>query len=166
MSNVTIIKKYPNRRLYDTSTSTYITLSDIKDMVLRSEEFKVIDAKTSEDLTRQTLMQIMLEEEAQGMPLFSVSMLSRMIKMYGQAQQSAFGPFFENSLQQFLKTQEMIEQQMKKMSSADFDSKKAQSTNVWKNGVEQNTKVWQELFEQQKKTGDAFLEQMQKFFKK
>lgn len=165
MSNVTIIKKYPNRRLYDTSTSTYITLNDIKEMVLRSEEFNVIDAKTNEDLTRQTLMQIMLEEEAQGMPLFSVSMLSRMIKMYGQTQQSTFGPFFENSLQQFLKTQEVIEQQMKKMSSSGFDSKKSEA-NIWKSGVEQNSKIWQELFDQQKKTGDAFLEQMQRFFKK
>ena len=76
------IKKYPNRRLYDTQTSTYVTLSDVKQLVLNQEEFNVVDAKTNEDLTRSILLQIILEEEAAGMPLFTTPMLSQMIRFY------------------------------------------------------------------------------------
>lgn len=65
-----LIKKYPNRRLYDTKTSAYITLSDVKDLVLTTEPFKVLDAKNGEDLTRSILLQIILEEETAGVPLF------------------------------------------------------------------------------------------------
>jgi len=68
---VRLIKKYPNRRLYDTQTSTYITLADVKQLVLENESFKVVDAKSSEDLTRSILLQIILEEESGGMPMFS-----------------------------------------------------------------------------------------------
>ena len=72
-----LIKKYPNRRLYDTETSTYITLSDVKQLVLDQEEFKVMDAKSAEDLTRSILLQIILEEETGGVPIFSASMRRR-----------------------------------------------------------------------------------------
>ena len=72
-----LIKKYPNRRLYDTQTSTYVTLTDIKGLVMANEIFKVIDAKTEEDLTRNILLQIILEEEAGGAPIFSSQMLSQ-----------------------------------------------------------------------------------------
>jgi len=75
-----LIKKYPNRRLYDTETSTYITLTDVKQLVLENEEFKVLDAKTSEDLTRSILLQIILEEESGGLPMFSSPMLSQIIR--------------------------------------------------------------------------------------
>ncbi len=75
-AGVRTIKKYPNRRLYDTQTSTYVTLSDVKNLVLAHEEFKVLDAKTEEDLTRAILLQIILEEEAGGVPLFTTPMLS------------------------------------------------------------------------------------------
>ena len=75
-----LIKKYPNRRLYDTQTSTYVTLSDIKNLVMGSEVFKVVDAKTEEDLTRNILLQIILEEEAGGAPVFSTQMLSQIIR--------------------------------------------------------------------------------------
>jgi polyhydroxyalkanoate synthesis repressor PhaR len=70
-SSERLIKKYPNRRLYDTQTSSYITLSDVKQLVLDADEFTVVDAKTSEDLTRSILLQIILEEEAHGAPMFS-----------------------------------------------------------------------------------------------
>ena len=70
-----LIKKYPNRRLYDTQTSTYVTLVDIKGLVMAGEAFKVVDAKTEDDLTRNILMQIILEEEACGSPVFSSQML-------------------------------------------------------------------------------------------
>ena len=80
-----LIKKYPNRRLYDTQTSAYITLADVKQLVLETEDFKVLDAKSSEDLTRSILLQIILEEEAGGAPLFSSAMLSQIIRVYGHA---------------------------------------------------------------------------------
>ena len=82
---VRLIKKYPNRRLYDTKTSSYITLVDVKQMVLNHEDFQVVDAKSSEDLTRQILLQIILEEESGGMPMFTSDLLSQMIRSYGNA---------------------------------------------------------------------------------
>src|SRR5678816_4629427 len=78
-----LIKKYPNRRLYDTKTSSYITLADVKQMVLKQEEFQVVDAKSGEDLTRQILLQIILEEESGGVPMFSSNLLSQLIRSYG-----------------------------------------------------------------------------------
>lgn len=80
---VRLIKKYPNRRLYDTKTSAYITLGDVKDLVLKFENFKVVDAKSNEDLTRSILFQIILEEETGGMPIFSADLLGQMIRFYG-----------------------------------------------------------------------------------
>ena len=71
-----LIKKYPNRRLYDTATSSYITLADVKKLVLQQVPFKVADAKSNEDLTRSILLQIILEEESSGAPMFSSDMLS------------------------------------------------------------------------------------------
>ena len=75
-----LIKKYPNRRLYDTQTSSYITLADVKQLVLANETFLVVDAKTEEDLTRSILLQIILEEESNGQPMFSSSALSQIIR--------------------------------------------------------------------------------------
>ena len=97
-----IIKKYPNRRLYDTANSGYITLVDVKQMVLDNVEFQVIDAKTNEDLTRTILLQIILEEEAGGMPMFSSEMLSQMIRFYGSAQQTIMGSYIEQNVKAFL----------------------------------------------------------------
>src|SRR5213075_3275104 len=93
------IKKYPNRRLYDTANSGYITLVDVKQMVLDNIDFQVIDAKTGEDLTRAILLQIILEEEAGGMPMFSSEMLAQMIRFYGHAMQGVMGTYLERNLQ-------------------------------------------------------------------
>ena len=82
-----LIKKYPNRRLYDTRTSSYITLADVKDLVLANDEFQVVDAKSGEDLTRSILLQIILEEEAGGAPMFTSDLLAHMIRFYGNAMQ-------------------------------------------------------------------------------
>ncbi|HSQ72517.1 MAG TPA: polyhydroxyalkanoate synthesis repressor PhaR, partial [Rubrivivax sp.] len=84
---VRILKKYPNRRLYDTQNSSYITLADVKQMVLAGEDFEVRDAKTGEDLTRSILLQIILEEESGGLPMFSAQTLSQIIRFYGHAMQ-------------------------------------------------------------------------------
>src|SRR3954469_23162305 len=86
-----LIKKYPNRRLYDTKTSSYITLVDVKQMVLKQEEFQAVDEKTGEDLTRQILLQIILEEESSGVPMFTSDALSQLIRTYGNAMQGMMG---------------------------------------------------------------------------
>jgi polyhydroxyalkanoate synthesis repressor PhaR len=97
-----LIKKYPNRRLYDTQTSTYVTLVDIKGLVMASEAFKVVDAKTEDDLTRNILMQIILEEEACGSPVFSSQMLSQIIRFYGNSMQGLMGNYLEKTMQSFV----------------------------------------------------------------
>ncbi len=96
-----LIKKYPNRRLYDTQTSSYITLSDVKQLVLDGDEFTVVDAKTSDDLTRSILLQIILEEEANGAPMFSSVVLSQIIRYYGHAMQGMMGSYLEKNVQAF-----------------------------------------------------------------
>jgi polyhydroxyalkanoate synthesis repressor PhaR len=100
-SSERLIKKYPNRRLYDTQTSSYITLSDVKQLVLDADEFTVVDAKTSEDLTRSILLQIILEEEAHGAPMFSSAVLSQIIRYYGHAMQGMMGSYLEKNVQAF-----------------------------------------------------------------
>ena len=105
-ATVRIIKKYPNRRLYDTATSSYITLADVKKLVLENIEFKVEDAKTKEDLTRSILLQIILEEEsAHGAPMFSSDMLSQIIRFYGNAMQGMMGNYLEKNIQTFIEIQ-------------------------------------------------------------
>lgn len=97
-----LIKKYPNRRLYDTQTSAYVTLSDIKELVMAAEAFKVVDAKTDEDLTHSILLQIILEEEACGVPVFSTQMLQQVIRFYGHSMQGFMGSFLEKNVQTFM----------------------------------------------------------------
>jgi polyhydroxyalkanoate synthesis repressor PhaR len=108
-----LIKKYPNRRLYDTQTSTYITLTDVKQLVVDQEEFQVLDAKSGEDLTRQILLQIILEEEAGGMPMFSAPMLAQVIRFYGNAMQGMMGSYLEKNIQAFIDIQSKLQEQSK-----------------------------------------------------
>src|SRR6266480_5675692 len=103
--SVRMIKKYPNRRLYDTANSGYITLADVKQMVLDFIDFQVIDAKTGDDLTRSILLQIILEEESAGMPMFSSEMLSQMICFYGNALQGIMGSYMEQNVKAFITIQ-------------------------------------------------------------
>jgi len=106
-----IIKKYPNRRLYDTETSSYITLADVKKLVLDQVDFKVEDAKTHEELTRSILLQIILEEETEGAPMFSSDMLSQIIRFYGNAMQGMMGSFLEKNIQTFIQIQQRLQEQ-------------------------------------------------------
>ena len=108
---VRLIKKYPNRRLYDTQTSTYITLTDVKQLVLDHESFKVVDAKSGEDLTRSILLQIILEEESGGVPMFSSNMLAQVIRFYGHAMQGIMGSYLEKNIQAFMEIQDRMAQQ-------------------------------------------------------
>ena len=110
---VRLIKKYPNRRLNDTRTSTYINPSDVKKLVLKKESLTVIDAKTGDDLTRSILLQIILEAEAAGAPMFSSDMLAQMIRFYGTATQGVVGQYMEGSMRSFLDMQEQMRDQAK-----------------------------------------------------
>ncbi len=100
-----IIKKYPNRRLYDTDTSSYITLTEIKQLVMDSEAFVVLDAKTGEDLTRSILLQIILEEESQGSPMFTAPVLANVIRFYGHTMQGFMGGYLEKNMQALMDMQ-------------------------------------------------------------
>ena len=110
---VRVLKKYPNRRLYDTQTSSYITLSDVKQMVLSAQNFVVRDAKSAEDLTRSILLQIILEEETGGVPMFSSQMLAQIIRFYGHAMQGMMGSYLEKNLQTFTDIQGRLAEQSK-----------------------------------------------------
>lgn len=110
-----VIKKYPNRRLYDTATSSYITLGDVRQLVLDHVDLQVLDAKTQEDITRSVLLQIILEEENGGSPMFSYEVLTQFIRFYGQAMQGMMGPFLEKNLQIFTQLQQRLQEQTRAM---------------------------------------------------
>ncbi len=103
-----LIKKYPNRRLYDTQTSSYITLVDVRQFVLENDDFAVVDAKTGEDLTRTILLQIILEAEAGGAPMFSSVALAQIIRYYGHAMQGMMGSYLEKNIQAFIDIQNKL----------------------------------------------------------
>ncbi len=111
--SVRVLKKYPNRRLYDTQSSSYITLADVKQMVLAGDDFEVRDAKTGDDLTRSILLQIILEEESGGVPMFSAQTLSQIIRFYGHAMQGMMGAMLEKNLQAFVELQNQFLNQSK-----------------------------------------------------
>ena len=108
---VRVIKKYPNRRLYDTDTSSYITLSEVKALVMGNESFVVRDAKTNEDLTRSILLQIILEEETAGAPIFTEPVLANIIRFYGHAMQDYMGSYLEKNIQIFMDLQQKMHDQ-------------------------------------------------------
>lgn len=112
MSEARIIKKYPNRRLYDTSSSSYITLDDIRKLVQDGTEFQVVDSKTNEDITRSILLQLIMEQEAEGRgdPLFSTEMLTQFIRFYGTTMPSMFSEFMQKSMAMFMSQQDQFKQ--------------------------------------------------------
>lgn len=147
-----ILKKYPNRRLYDTTTSAYITLADVKGMVLRNDDFVVRDAKTGEDLTRSILLQIILEEESGGVPMFSEQMLANMIRFYGHAMQGMMGAYMEKNLQQFVELQQRFTDQAKGLAG-----QKVVSTEAWNQFLTGQAPVMQNLM-------GSYLEQSKNVF--
>ena len=113
---IRIIKKYPNRRLYDTETSAYITLAEVRHLVMNNTAFVVRDAKTSEDLTRSILLQIILEEETGGAPMFTEAVLANIIRFYGDAMQGFMGTYLEKNVQSFMDLQVKMAEQSKGLS--------------------------------------------------
>ncbi|RZZ87056.1 polyhydroxyalkanoate synthesis repressor PhaR [Pseudoxanthomonas winnipegensis] len=112
MAAIRIIKKYPNRRLYDTEISSYITIEDVRQLIVDGEEFEVRDAKSGEDLTRLVLLQIISDQEQDGEPLLSTQLLSQIIRFYGDSLQGFMGNYLERSMQMFMDQQAQFRQQM------------------------------------------------------
>jgi len=156
-----VLKKYPNRRLYDTRTSSYITLADVKQMVLDGENFEVRDAKTGDEITRSILLQIILEEETGGMPMFSTQMLAQMIRFYGHAMQGMMGSYLEKNLQTFVELQNRLAEQSKGLYDA-----KAFTPEAWAQLISGQAPLMQGLMgsylEQSKNLFVQMQEQMQK----
>ena len=152
-SRARLIKKYPNRRLYDTKTSSYITLADVKQMVLRQEDFHVVDAKTSEDLTRQILLQIILEEESAGAPMFSSDLLSQMIRSYGSAMQGFMGSYLEKNIEAFQQMQKALQDQSQRI----YGDNSRASQELWAQFMNLQGPAMQSLMQ-------AYIEQSQKVF--
>ena len=134
MPDTRIIKKYPNRRLYDTEESRYITLASIRELVMQGVDFKVVDTNSGEDLTRSILLQIMLEEESGGQPLFSAPMLAQIIRFYGGTVQGMFARYLEESLALFTRQQERMPPPF------GADAMKAMT-----DLAQQNIKIWTEM---------------------
>ena len=140
MSEPRIIKKYPNRRLYDTEVSSYVTLDDVRSLVLREIPFQIRDTRTNEDLTRSILLQIIMEQEADGEPMFSEQVLAKIIRSYGDSLQGMMASYLERSLNLFVEQQARVQDQMKTMLGSDPLSMMREIT-------ERNLSIWQEMQE-------------------
>ncbi len=168
-----LIKKYPNRRLYDTQTSTYITLADVKQLVLAGEPFTVVDAKTSDDLTRSILLQIILDEESSGAPMFSADMLSQVIRFYGNAMQGMMGDYLEKNIKAFTEIQSSLQEQSKKLvdGKSGFPNPDAWAQfmqgqapmmqNLMGNYIEQSKNIFMQMQEQMQKNATSMFQGFQ-----
>ncbi len=136
--NIRIIKKYPNRRLYDTSISSYITLQDIRQLVTECIEFKVIDAKTEQDLTHTTLLQIILEQEDSQSPIFTREILEHMIRFYGHSMQDMMTNYLDQSMNFFIEQTSQFKQGMDVFLGAN-------PLNYMSEFAEKNMKLWKSL---------------------
>jgi polyhydroxyalkanoate synthesis repressor PhaR len=154
---VRVLKKYPNRRLYDTQTSSYITLADVKRMVLSGEDFEVRDAKTGEDLTRSILLQIILEEESGGVPMFTAQTLSQIIRFYGHAMQGVMGTMLEKNMAAFAELQNQFLAQQKGL----YDPQHL-SPELWTQFMGGQAPALQNLMGSYVEQSRAMFEQMQK----
>lgn len=163
---VRTIKKYPNRRLYDTQTSTYITLQDVRQLVLDNVRFQVLDAKSGEELTRSILLQIILEAESGGVPMFSSNMLAHIIRFYGHAMQGVMGSYLEKNMQAFVDIQDKLAEQSKGVYTPQFGAEAWSQfmniqapllNNMMNNYVEQSKNMFVQMQEQmQNQTSNIF----------
>ena len=149
-----VIKKYPNRRLYDTSSSSYVALADIKQLVMRNAPLVVRDAKTGEDLTRSILLQIILEEESEGAPILTERMLANIIRFYGHAMQGFMGTYLEKNVQTFMDMQTQLAERSKDLTPLPIMS------NLMGSYAEQSQHVFVEMQEQMQKHMQKQTEQM------
>ncbi len=131
---VHLIKKYPNRRLYDTVNSKYITLADLKQMIIGGTTVKVVDSNSEEDITRNILMQIIMEAEAAGKPIFNAVMLQQIIRFYGGTMQGMFARFLEDSLDMFTRQESSLK-----------DSLGTDPISAMSKIAENNMKLWSDM---------------------
>ena len=153
-----VIKKYPNRRLYDTETSTYITLTDVRQLVMDKALFVVTDAKTNDDLTRSILLQIILEEESGGAPMFTEAVLANIIRFYGHAMQSFMGAYLEKNMQSFMDLQVKMAEQAKGVSPESWaklmNMQSPMMQGMMGNYVEQSKSAFTQMQEQMQKQSE------------
>ena len=135
---IRIIKKYPNRRIYDTKESKYITLMDVRDMVVAGESFKILDAKTEEDLTRSVLLQIIIEQESDTDPLFSTDNLQNFIRYYGESQRQGFSDFINQSMTFFQEQQAQFQNSMSEIMEQN-------PVKMWNDISKRNMEMWQNM---------------------
>jgi polyhydroxyalkanoate synthesis repressor PhaR len=156
-----VIKKYPNRRLYDTDSSSYITLTEVKQLVLDTQPFVVRDAKTQEDLTRSILLQIILEEESGGVPMLSEAVLANIIRFYGHAMQGFVGDYLEKNVQSMMDMQSKLAEQVSQSGKTFTPEMWTQFMNpqspVLQNMMGQSTAMLTQLQEQMKKQTEQML---------
>jgi len=160
-ASLRVIKKYPNRRLYDTDTSSYITLAEVKRLVIANTPFVVRDAKSGDDLTRSILLQIILEEEAGGAPMFSEQVLANIIRFYGQAMQGYMGPYLEKNIQAMTEMQATLTEKADTLSpemwSRFLSAQSPMLQGVMGAYVEQSKTVFQQMQEQMQKNTEQML---------
>ena len=141
MSEVKVINNYPNRCLYDTSRSKYISLVDLKQLVLENEPFEVREAKTNKEITRQVLLQIIAEEENEGNPLFTTEILMKFIRMYGDSVQGAFSNYMEESM-------DFFENQTRQFWEQFGQSHDTNPMAAWTDMAKRNMEAWQDAQKQ------------------
>jgi len=136
---VRVIKKYPNRRLYDTEKSSYITLSEVLEIIRSGQDFKVVDAVSGDDITRSILVQIIIDQENGERPIFTTDMLTRFIRYYDDAAQNLFGEFLERNMQIFSDQQKRFQQQMVE------GMMNSPATRIMQDAAERNLSLWQDM---------------------
>jgi polyhydroxyalkanoate synthesis repressor PhaR len=155
------IKKYPNHHSDNTETSTYITLTEIRELVMRSAMFVVRDAKSGDDLTRSILLQIILEEESGGEPMFTEAVLANIIRFYGNAMQSFMGSYLEQNVQTFMDLQTKMAEQSKGLSPEKWTQIMGAQSPMMKGMlgtyVEQSKTVFAQMQEQMQQQSEKML---------
>ncbi len=142
-----VIKKYPNRRLYDTNESKYVTLSDVRKLVLEETPFCVIDKKSGEDITRNILLQIIIEQEEGGEPMFSSDALQQMIGFYGNSARSMAGDFLRSSVHLFYEQQKQLQERVTGAMQLNPVS------SLFADAAQRNMELWQKMQENFLKSG-------------
>ena len=133
-----VIKKYANRRLYDTEESRYVALEDIRQLVMDGRHFRIVDAQGGDDITRSILLQIIVEQEEKGQPILSTRLLEQLIRYYGDNLQSFVGAYLEKSMDFFIKEQAVLQDQMESLLQAAPSS-------VWREMAERNLSLWRDM---------------------
>jgi polyhydroxyalkanoate synthesis repressor PhaR len=133
-----VIKKYANRRLYDTEASRYVALEDIRQLVMDGRQFRVVEARGGEDITRSILLQIIVEQEEKGQPILSTRLLEQLIRYYGDNLQAFVGAYLEKSMDFFIRQQQTLQDQMQSLLQAAPSS-------VWTEMAERNVSLWRDM---------------------